>query len=53
MREVADRGWPVSVKDVLIRGAHTVPLKERAQRMELPGGRLDRGESPDECVVRE
>jgi 8-oxo-dGTP pyrophosphatase MutT (NUDIX family) len=53
MREVADRGWPVSVKGVLIRGAHTVPLKNERNEWELPGGRLDRGESPNECVVRE
>jgi ADP-ribose pyrophosphatase YjhB (NUDIX family) len=54
MKEAAaDTCWSVSVKGVLIRAAHTVLLKNERNEWELPGGKLDHGESPDQRVVRE
>lgn len=45
--------FPVSIKGVVFVGERVVLLKnERAER-ELPGGRLEAGESPPACVVRE
>ena len=44
---------PISVKAVLLdSGRACLLLNERAQ-WELPGGRLEPGESPEECLVRE
>lgn len=44
---------PISVKAALIdRGKACLLLNERDQ-WELPGGRLEAGESPQDCLVRE
>lgn len=45
--------YPVSMKGVIIHGSQTVLLKNERDEWELPGGKLDLGESPEECVVRE
>jgi mutator protein MutT len=45
--------FPVSVKGVLLRDARVVLLKNERAEWELPGGKLDVGESPESCVVRE
>jgi 8-oxo-dGTP pyrophosphatase MutT (NUDIX family) len=46
--------FPVSVKGVVLDSAGRVLLleNERAE-WELPGGRIEVGESPEECVARE
>ena len=50
-----DKGpqWPVSVKGVLIQNNKVVLLKNEREEWELPGGKLEPGESPETCVVRE
>lgn len=44
---------PVSCKGVLIVEGKVILLKNERDEWELPGGKLDLGENPVECVVRE
>ena len=45
--------FPVSIKGVVLVGERVVLLKNEREEWELPGGRLEAGESPPVCVVRE
>jgi 8-oxo-dGTP pyrophosphatase MutT (NUDIX family) len=45
--------YPISVKGVVVRDGRVVLLHNERQEWELPGGRLEAGESPAECVARE
>ena len=45
--------FPVSIKGVVLVGDRVVLLKNEREEWELPGGRLEAGESPPVCVVRE
>jgi len=45
--------FPVSVKGVLLIEGAVVLLKNERDEWELPGGRLEVGEDPAICVVRE
>lgn len=45
--------YPVSVKGVVARGGQILLLHNERDEWELPGGRLEIGESPERCVVRE
>ena len=45
--------FPVSVKGVIIRESRVVLLRNERDEWELPGGKLEPGESPEQCVVRE
>lgn len=45
--------FPVSVKGVVMRDARVVLLHNERDEWELPGGKLEPGESPEQCVVRE
>ena len=44
---------PISAKGVLIRRGRVLLLRNERGEWELPGGRLDDGESPEDAVVRE
>jgi 8-oxo-dGTP pyrophosphatase MutT (NUDIX family) len=45
--------FPVSVKGVIIRDGAVVLLENSRGEWELPGGKLELFESPEECVARE
>ena len=45
--------YPVSVKGVVIRDGRVLLLRNDRGEWELPGGRLERDETPEQCVVRE
>jgi len=45
--------FPVSIKGVLLIEHRVVLLENERQEWELPGGRLESGEDPRHCVVRE
>jgi 8-oxo-dGTP pyrophosphatase MutT (NUDIX family) len=45
--------FPVSVKGVVTRAQRVVLLKNERDEWELPGGRLERDETPEGCVARE
>lgn len=45
--------FPVSIKGVVLIGGQVVLLRNERDEWELPGGRLEPGEEPDECLKRE
>jgi 8-oxo-dGTP pyrophosphatase MutT (NUDIX family) len=45
--------FPVSVKGVVIREGLVLLLRNERDEWELPGGKLELGEDPAECVRRE
>jgi 8-oxo-dGTP pyrophosphatase MutT (NUDIX family) len=45
--------YPVSVKGVVVRAGRVLLLRNDRDEWELPGGRLEAGETPQRCVVRE
>ncbi|KFZ80835.1 NUDIX hydrolase [Amycolatopsis sp. MJM2582] len=46
-------GYPVSIKGVVVRSGRVLLLHNERDEWELPGGRLELGETPEECVARE
>jgi 8-oxo-dGTP pyrophosphatase MutT (NUDIX family) len=49
----AGRRFPVSVKGVTVQAGRVLLLENERSEWELPGGKLELGEDPTDCVVRE
>jgi 8-oxo-dGTP pyrophosphatase MutT (NUDIX family) len=45
--------FPVSVKGVAVQGGKVLLLRNERDEWELPGGKLEVGEDPADCLVRE
>jgi 8-oxo-dGTP pyrophosphatase MutT (NUDIX family) len=45
--------FPVSVKGVAVQDGKVLLLENERDEWELPGGKLELGEDPPDCVVRE
>ena len=45
--------FPVSIKGVLVEAGSVMLLENERDEWELPGGRLEPGEAPETCLVRE
>jgi 8-oxo-dGTP pyrophosphatase MutT (NUDIX family) len=45
--------FPVSIKGVCVRGGRALLLRNERDEWELPGGKLELGEDPADCVGRE
>ncbi len=49
----AGHRFPVSVKGVAVQAGQVLLLENERGEWELPGGKLELGEEPTACVVRE
>lgn len=52
-RDNQARRFPVAVKGVLIRDGKVILCRNERHEWELPGGKLELSESPEQCLVRE
>ena len=45
--------FPISIKGVLIIDGKALLLKNEREEWDLPGGRIELGETPENCLIRE
>ena len=45
--------FPISIKGVVVRDGKVLLLRNEREEWELPGGRIELSETPEECVTRE
>ncbi|MDY6896929.1 MAG: NUDIX hydrolase [Cyanobacteriota bacterium] len=45
--------FPISIKGVLIIDGKALLLKNERDEWDLPGGRIELGETPENCLIRE
>ncbi|SEF38382.1 ADP-ribose pyrophosphatase YjhB, NUDIX family [Amycolatopsis pretoriensis] len=50
---MTEAGYPVSIKGVLIRDDRVLLVHNERDEWELPGGRIEPGETPEQTVARE
>ncbi len=53
MPDTSSLRLPISIKAALLEGGRVCLLLNERDQWELPGGRLEAGESPADCLVRE
>lgn len=49
----AQDAFPISVKGVVVNDCKVLLLRNERDEWELPGGRLELSETPEQCVARE